>query len=84
MKTGQVIVTKTKAKQLTGYSSFSSVWVKALPDNSAPVFVGDASVSHDSGYPLAPGEELKLDKVHPDKIHVISPSTGQMVGFLVV
>ena len=82
MKTGQTKVNKTKATQITTHSGFTTVWVKAMPENEHVIYVGDASVKHETGYPLMPGEELAI-QTHPNQVYVISPETGQRVAWAV-
>ena len=83
MITGQTDVKVRGAKQVTTHNSFSTLWIRAMPDNDAPVFIGNEDVSKETGYPLLPGEQMMIDKVHPHKIFVIAPKSGQRVAWRV-
>jgi hypothetical protein len=61
-----------------GYApkAYKSVRVRAATANTAVVYVGPASVTTDSGYPLSAGEELEMKIENPSKIYAVAELAG--------
>jgi len=80
---GQVTV-GTTAVQLTSTSTplnFGIV-VKADPDNTGNVYVGDSSVSTTNGYLLTPGEGIAFEIDDVSKVYVVADTDNQKVYWI--
>lgn len=60
-----------------------AVVVKADPDNSGIVYVGDSSVDTTSGFILAAGDSVTLRVTNTTLINVIASASGQKVCWIV-
>jgi len=80
---GQVTV-GTTAVQLTSTSTplnFGIV-VKADPNNSGNVYVGDSSVSTSNGYLLTPGESISFEIDDVSKVYVVADTDNQKIYWI--
>ena len=80
---GQVTV-GTSAVQLTTSSTSLNfgVVIKADPNNSGNVYVGDSSVSTSNGYLLTPGEGIAFEIDDASKVWLVADADNQKVYWL--
>jgi len=57
--------------------------VKADNDNTAPIYVGDSTVTTTTGYRLEPAEAVTIYIDNANKIYCISTATGQKAHLIV-
>jgi len=70
-----------------GYKFMKGVILRAAGDNDpvsnvAPVWIGDADVTVNTGIPLAPGETLTLPIENCDELYAISTSANQSIAWM--
>jgi len=85
-KTGRATLTSSSASQLdsAGYTTTSSINVKALSTNTDFVYIGNTSglIGSSFGYALDPGESLEINVINTNTIYGISNTGNQIVTYL--
>jgi len=86
--TGQAMISGTN---LSGASPVSigsavcvSVIVKAFPTNSGNIYIGNDTVSSNSGFVLAPGETVSIDIDNVNKLYATSDVDGDKVCWMAI
>lgn len=63
----------------------AGVIVKALPGNTATVYVGgDATVTSSTGFPLAAGDAITLPVDDPSRVYAVAASGTQALAWISV
>jgi hypothetical protein len=91
-RVGQLVVGATAVKipvSLLSNHNQRGLLIKAFGANdtalnTVPVFVGNAQVTVDDGFPLAPGESVTLPVTGEDAIYVVASAPAQKIGWVIV
>lgn len=52
--------------------------------NTVPVFIGNAQVTVDDGFPLAPGESVTIPITGDDAIYAVASVSSQKIAWIVI
>jgi hypothetical protein len=52
--------------------------------NTVPVFVGNAQVTVDDGFPLGPGESATLPVTGEDELYAVASAASQKIAWFIV
>ncbi len=52
--------------------------------NTVPVFIGNAQITVDDGFPLGPGESVTVPVTGEDAVYVVASASSQKIAWIVV
>jgi hypothetical protein len=85
-KTGRLTVASVSASRMdsAGYTTTSSITVKALSTNTDFVYVGNTSglIGSSFGHALDPGESIDINVINTNTIYAISNTGTQVITYL--
>jgi len=91
-RVGQLVVGATAVKipmAVLSNSNQRGVLIKAYGANdtalnTVPVFLGNAQVTVDDGFPLGPGESATLPVTGEDELYAVASAASQKIAWVIV
>ena len=62
--------------------AIGSLSIRAFNSNAGNVFVGDSSVTPETGFALSPGERVSFQVQNTEHLYVYGSNTGDSVSYL--
>ncbi len=76
------ITVGTTIVQGTDTSVSGEFWIKAHPDNTGVVYIGDSAVTTLTGFPLSKNEVVVLKITNLNQIYFIASASNQKIAFI--